>query len=403
MAIVNKDLIQSYIMTTAKYDFNVYEKRIIYRLVEMAQGELQGIKFADNCQKIEHDLFSCVNITMPIACLLNGEDDKNYARVKEALQSLQRKIFEYEDDEIWQSISIIALPYIRKRSSVLSFQVHPRVWDCILDFSKGFRKYELKAAMSFKSQFSMRFYELLSNQKTPLIYSIEQLKEMFCVTDKYERINDFIRYVVDAAKKELDEVSPYTFEYTPLKTGRKITAIKFYPVYQPEHRDSDLEKHDLQKQTALSWSLAPEIRSYLKNSIEFSDKEIKNNLDLFISAQTLLPDFLNELAILKGKSREKKNPKGYIINAIKGKIKDRKKLGCCHTIKKNKDMKEGDLILVSAEATGLGKPMEAIIDKIETFMGQTLVTVTYTQPDALSGFGGCFVDSHITLSEKKTK
>lgn len=55
-------------------------------------------------------------------------------------------------------------------------------------------------------------------------------------------------------------------------------------------------------------------------------------------------------------------------------------------------MKEGDLILVSAEATGLGKPMEAVIDKIETFMGQTLVTVTYTQPDDLSGFGGCFVD-----------
>lgn len=33
-------------------------------------------------------------------------------------------------------------------------------------------------------------------------------------------------------------------------------------------------------------------------------------------------------------------------------------------------MREGDLILVSAEATGLEKPMEAIIDKIETFMGQ---------------------------------
>lgn len=38
-------------------------------------------------------------------------------------------------------------------------------------------------------------------------------------------------------------------------------------------------------------------------------------------------------------------------------------------------MKEGDLILVSAEATGLGEPMEAVIDKIETFMGQTLVTI----------------------------
>lgn len=63
-------------------------------------------------------------------------------------------------------------------------------------------------------------------------------------------------------------------------------------------------------------------------------------------------------------------------------------------------MKEGDLILVSAEATGLGKPMEAVIDKIETFMGQTLVTVTYTQPDALSGFGGCFVESLIMLQNQ---
>lgn len=61
----------------------------------------------------------------------------------------------------------------------------------------------------------------------------------------------------------------------------------------------------------------------MKNSIGYSDKEIKNNLDLFISAQSLLPDLLGELAILKGKSREKKNPKGYIINALKGKLKDK--------------------------------------------------------------------------------
>lgn len=60
-------------------------------------------------------------------------------------------------------------------------------------------------------------------------------------------------------------------------------------------------------------------------------------------------------------------------------------------------MKEGDLVMVSAEATGLGEPMEAVIDKIEIFMKQTLVTVTYTQPNALSGFGGCFADIHITV------
>lgn len=42
MAIVNKDLIQSYIMTTAKYDFNVYEKRIIYRIVDLTINGNRG-------------------------------------------------------------------------------------------------------------------------------------------------------------------------------------------------------------------------------------------------------------------------------------------------------------------------------------------------------------------------
>ena len=34
-------------------------------------------------------------------------------------------------------------------------------------------------------------------------------------------------------------------------------------------------------------------------------------------------------------------------------------------------------------------------------MKQTLVTVTYTQPNILSGFGGCFVDAHTKLLYQK--
>ena len=36
--ITNKDVIQSYLMTVSKYNFSVYEKRILYRLVEAMQG-----------------------------------------------------------------------------------------------------------------------------------------------------------------------------------------------------------------------------------------------------------------------------------------------------------------------------------------------------------------------------
>lgn len=326
VTVSNRDQIQSYILTTAKYDFNVYEKRLLYRLVEIAQSEIEGLSFKDgrDIRKIEHQLSGKVDITLPIASLLSGEEDKNYLAVKKAMTSLAKKGFEYEDSEVWQYINIISNPEIKKRSSFLTVTVHPRIWNVILDFSKGFRKYELVTAMNFKSTYSMRFYELLSGQKTKLIYSIDQLKEMFLVADKYKLTADFIRKVVEPAKKELDELAPYSFEWSANKEGRKIVSLNFYPIYKPENRDTELYKQEIQKQTSLSWDLNKKVLDYLKDSIGFTPKELKNNRDLFITVQMELSDVIGELAILKAKSRDKKNPKGWIINALRGKIGDSK-------------------------------------------------------------------------------
>jgi len=41
-----------------------------------------------------------------------------------------------------------------------------------MNFAKGYRKYELQTAMEFESVYAMRFYELLSGQKTPLLVLI---------------------------------------------------------------------------------------------------------------------------------------------------------------------------------------------------------------------------------------
>ena len=80
----NELAIQSYIFTTAKYDFNAYEKRIMYRLVELAQDELKGIMIRDNMHKIEPTLFGR-DITMPVADILRDEKDQNYTIAKKSL------------------------------------------------------------------------------------------------------------------------------------------------------------------------------------------------------------------------------------------------------------------------------------------------------------------------------
>jgi len=76
MAIVNnKDLIQSYIITTAKYDFSVPEKRIIYRIIESLQHLVQG-KELNKQYKISDNLFGDYRFEMPISAFLKDKETK---------------------------------------------------------------------------------------------------------------------------------------------------------------------------------------------------------------------------------------------------------------------------------------------------------------------------------------
>ena len=89
----NKDVFQSYILTVAKYDFSTYEKRILYRLVEMAQKDVPQ-PLRDNMRKVEPS--NCgVNITMPVADILKDETDKNYTKAIAAFKGLVEKTIEY--------------------------------------------------------------------------------------------------------------------------------------------------------------------------------------------------------------------------------------------------------------------------------------------------------------------
>lgn len=314
----NKDIIQSYIITSARYDFSVYEKRILYRIVEANQEVLEN-KHLSNKYIIDTDLFNTKSYLMPISCFLNSEEDKNHKRIKEAFRSLEDKSFMYEDDDIITSIRLVRKFEINKRSGFVRFSLDLPIYSALIDFSKGYKKYELQTAMQFESVYSMRFYELMSGQKEPIEFKIGTLKEMFSISDKYKRVNDFLRYVLDVAKKELDEKSPYSFEYEPLKQGRAYYSILFFPKYNPKNRDTELERRDLQKQVSLSWDLPRNIVDYLKHNFGFTTDGIKNNIDLFKSAHDKI-DLIEFLASIKGKVRESKNPQGYVIGAIRKQI-----------------------------------------------------------------------------------
>lgn len=322
--ITNKEVLQSYILTSAKYDYSVYEKRILYRLIELAQSEIEGLDFSKDCRKIEHDLFGLVTVTLPISSILANETDKNHKIAKDALTSLSQKYLIYEDDKVWEKLNIVVLPKIQKRSTTFTCTLDPRIWDVILNFSKGFRKFELKTAMTFDSVYSMRFYELMSGQKEPLIYTIDALKEMFQIQSKYHNVNDFIRKVIVQAKKELDAKSPYSFDFQINKRSQKFHSITFFPILVEDNKDEEFETIQLQKSLSPSWIMDRVTLNYLKQDFGFTTKEIQSHYELFKEAFQAfdLPLLLTQK---KRYALAAKNPKGYIINMIRNKLEEAQK------------------------------------------------------------------------------
>lgn len=326
----NKDVFQSYILTVAKYDFSPYEKRILYRLVEMAQNNVpQSLR--NNIRKIEPD--ECgVNVTMPVADILRDETDKNYTKAKAAFKKLAEKGIEYEDSETWLYTSIIEHPEIAKGSGIATFHVYKPVWECILDFSKGYRKYELATAMSFKSVYSMRMYELMSGQKAPLYQSFDELKERFKLKGQYKIVSMFIERCLEPAKKELDENSPYSFTYEPEKVrsrgrnGEKIIGFTFYPKFIHKNRDMKLEEKELNakigKITGRFGMLDKNVSDYLLYNLNIPQESINCNKTTFLQAQKLIPNLIDVLAEIGPKLRSKEKPVGYLIRALQGKMRD---------------------------------------------------------------------------------
>ena len=320
----NKDIIQSYILTVARYDSNVYAKRILTHIVNANQDYLQGEKLGGMVINIEEDLFKDRDYTMNIKNILQGDDDKNYKRIINAFYSLQGKFIRFDDeDDNHISVPFIERVVIKRHSGVAKFRMSELVYKAFSDFTRGFRKLEFELTLSFSSIYSIRFYELLSGQKTPVTYTIEEIKRWFKIEDKYtNKPTNFIKRVIEPAKKELDEKSPYSFEYAINKRGKEFYSITFYPVAIPKNRDEQVEEKNLQKQVNLSYYLERAERDYLHQKVGFTDKQIRNNFQTFVEAKKILPDFMFEVSILAGKMRGKKNPQGWFINALKGKIKD---------------------------------------------------------------------------------
>lgn len=281
-------------------------------------------------------------VEMEVAEIYEDFND-NYKAVKQALTTLSKKTLEYEDDKIWKLCQIIVAPEVKKDSGKMVFRVVDDIWHCILDFSKGFSRYEIKVALSLKSVYSMRMYEYCSGQKRAqkmdhgFEIQIDTLRQMFRIGDKYKNTNDFLRRTLGVAKAELDKCSPWTFEYgIPIDgkkgKGGKIQKVWIKPIEQPQFVDQDLKRKTLTSKLTSRNALDiinPELYKWLREELRWPAASITSNKQNIVEAQNVIPDLYDRLPIwvARWETANAKNPKkypsqiAYVIGAMKDEVR----------------------------------------------------------------------------------
>lgn len=310
------ELIQSFIYSISRVKLSLYEQRILLKVVEYSQSRLKGLTIARNLEQWQHD-FDNVKMIIPIKDILT-DGSQHYNQVHLAALQLMKREFEYQDPRKgdWFATPLIYNVSHDARSGVLEFYVARKLFDVILDFTKGFRQYSLETALSIPSPYASRLYSLMCGQTSPLRFEILELKKMFGVEDKYAQTADFIKKVITPSQKILDDQGVTSFTFSRVKSGTKVVALLFFPV----KRDSK-SKEQLAAKASTSFFMDKNISMLLMHHAGFTLRELGAHKVLLLEFSKL-PNCVERLQDIIHRQVTRNKSKGYVIQGMRSEVNE---------------------------------------------------------------------------------
>ena len=309
------ELIQSFLLSVTRVRLSLYEQRILTKIVEHGQSVIQGLSVQQ--YKYITNPFDNEKITIPIRYILT-DGSKDYKKVIDACKALMSRKFEFYEPstKTYYADTIIHNVIHVSGTGKVSFQVSRVLYDVMFNFSLGYKAYDLEEALTLPTPYAVRMYVLLNGQIKPLTWSVEQLKEMFGVADKYTQTADFIKKVIEPARIALVNHRCNGFTYCRVFDGNKVTHLRFFPVKVEKKEEvmyKDLTREQLVQRKAIEIMLA--------NDCFFTWKEIGANKSTITRFSSLLGAVDSMMSIVQ-RAKRKRMDKGYIINAMKDEVRN---------------------------------------------------------------------------------
>lgn len=151
--------------------------------------------------------------------------------------SLSKRVLVIRTQDGMKYVPLFAIIQYKKGSGLdirFNNEMRPYLLD-IFEEGKGYTRIAMKQLFYLSSAYGMRLLELMLQYQGFMQdgcvrrhIELEDLRFMLNVDkEKYQRIQDFCKRILDLPIKEINEKTQYKLSYTKTKTGRKITGFDF--------------------------------------------------------------------------------------------------------------------------------------------------------------------------------
>jgi len=205
---------------------NIVEAR--FKLTKR-QNDIMDMVFATI--KDDNNLIYEINVNK-YAQLYNIQDKTNiYGDLKKAVKTFEGKGFKIinkdngvEDYFAWFS----RIRYLNGEGRI-EVELGQTLKKLLLEFKRAIF-YNIEYSINFNCIYSKRLYYYLKLYEDTKwkIDNLDNLRKKLECPKSYNKYGLFRTFVLEKVYKEINGSSDISFEYEPIKTGRKITAIKFY-------------------------------------------------------------------------------------------------------------------------------------------------------------------------------
>lgn len=224
MAIMPKILRQHNVITEARYDMSAMEKNIVYLLMaEIKEGDNPGKQYCISVSKLEKRI---------------GKINKT--ELRKATRNLISRTYHIEKGGNILIVSLMGVVHYDAEEALLKVKISRNILPYFITVKKNFTEFELDMALSMRSKYSKRIYEMLSQhlEKGEWKVEVAELKKRLCLKKEKEEMytgwSAFKNQVLEVAKKEITEQTNIIFTYSSIKTGKKYTHLHFKIIKKPE-------------------------------------------------------------------------------------------------------------------------------------------------------------------------